>query len=61
MEKKHTNELIMQISKEIVVKFIETGRITPNSFPNSFRSIYQSVNSTIKEFIDPGVQDTETH
>ena len=39
----------LQVTKEIVVKFIETNRISPTSFPELFREIYRSVLSTIRD------------
>lgn len=37
----------LQVAKEIVVKFIETNRISPNNFPELFEDIYRSVLRTI--------------
>ena len=42
------DEHILKTTKEIVVKFIETGRISPSGFPESFRSIYQAIDETVK-------------
>jgi len=41
-------EQILRATKEIVVKFIEGGRITPTGFPKIFESIYQTVEDTVK-------------
>jgi len=38
----------LQVAKEIVVKFIEIGRISPNNFPEFFSNIYNEVLSTIQ-------------
>lgn len=38
---------IRQITKEIVVKFIEMGKITPSSFPQLFPVIYGVVEQTL--------------
>jgi hypothetical protein len=48
------DEQILRTAKEIVVKFIETGRISPTGFHEAFKGIYQ----TIKETAD-GAQDAE--
>jgi predicted transcriptional regulator len=40
-------EQILRASKEIVVKFIETGRVSPSGFPDTFRSIYRAVHETV--------------
>jgi hypothetical protein len=38
-------ELILKVTKEIVVKFIEMGRVTPISFEEVFELVYQTVAS----------------
>jgi len=42
------DEQIFRATKEIVVKFIEVGRLSPTNFHESFREIYKTVESTIK-------------
>ncbi len=42
------DEHILKTTKEIVVKFIETGRISPSGFPESFKSIYHAIDETVK-------------
>jgi len=37
----------LMVAKEITVKFIETGRISPSNFPEFFSSIYNEVLRTI--------------
>jgi len=37
----------LQVTKEIVVKFIETGRISPANFAEVFPGVYQVVLQTI--------------
>ena len=37
---------IMQVSKEIAVKFIESQRLSPNNFEEIFPSIYRVVMET---------------
>lgn len=44
-----TRQMALQVAKEIVVKFIEIGRISPNNFDQFFSSIYYEVLSTISE------------
>ncbi len=41
-------EMILKAAKEIVVKFIEVGNITPSSFHDHFRNIYQTVEAAVK-------------
>ena len=37
----------LQVAKEIVVKFIETGRISPSNFSEYFEPIYDDVYRTV--------------
>lgn len=39
----------LQVAKEIVVKFVETGRISPSNFSDHFSKIYLEVLRTISE------------
>ena len=41
MEKREN--LALQVTKEIVVKFVETGRISPGNFTEHFGPIYDEV------------------
>ncbi|MDR1125823.1 MAG: YckD family protein [Deltaproteobacteria bacterium] len=45
MDKAHKD--VLQITKEIVVKFVEVGRITPANFAESFPAIYAVVRETL--------------
>lgn len=38
---------VLQVVKEVVIKFIEVGRISPTSFAEHFDSIYNTVQETI--------------
>jgi hypothetical protein len=42
------DEHILKAAKEIVVKFIECGRLSPSGFTEAFQSIYQTVAGTVK-------------
>ena len=44
-----TNEQILKATKEIVVKFIELGRLSPAGFNETFKSIYNTIKETVKE------------
>ena len=46
-------ELILKASKEIVVKFIETGRV----FPSSFEENYKLVSRVVREAIQDDEED----
>ncbi len=40
---------ILQVSKEISVKFIETQRISPSNFAEIFPEIYKVVSKTVHD------------
>ncbi len=42
------DEQILRTTKEIVVKFIETGRVSPTGFNETFKNIYKTVKETVK-------------
>jgi hypothetical protein len=44
-----SQETLLKLAKEITIKFIEVGRITPASFPESFSDIYKTLKSTITD------------
>lgn len=44
-----TDEAILKIAKEITVKFIEVGRITPATFAAAFAGIYTSIDKTVRK------------
>ena len=40
---KQEDELVLKVTKEIVIKFIEVGRLSANSFDEVFRQIHTTV------------------
>jgi hypothetical protein len=48
-EKGVSDEAILKIAKEISVKFIEMGRITPASFDSTFEKIYTTIERTVRD------------
>jgi len=42
------DEHILKAAKEIVVKFIECGRLSPTGFAETFQSVYKTVDETVK-------------
>jgi hypothetical protein len=42
------DEQILRATKEIVVKFIEGGRISPTGFHETFKGIYNTVAEMVK-------------
>lgn len=59
MRKSNQDEQVLRASKEIVVKFIETGRISPTGFPEAFKAIYRAVDETVNaSTTDDGSDET---
>ncbi len=48
------DEQILRATKEIVVKFIETGRVSPAGFHDFFKSVYQTVEEAARGLEDEG-------
>ena len=42
-------EQILRASKEIVVKFIEAGRVSPNTFGEVFKNVYLNIYESVLE------------
>ena len=57
MRKRDRDEQILRASKEIVVKFIETGRISPTGFAEAFKAIYRAVDDTVNTAEPPGTAE----
>lgn len=47
-ERRISDETILKISKEIAVKFIEVGRLTPSTFNEVFREIHRTIEETVR-------------
>ncbi|MCL2341173.1 MAG: hypothetical protein FWC49_05655 [Proteobacteria bacterium] len=43
-----TDEAMFKVAKEIVVKFIEVGRLTPASFAETFDQVYKAIQRTVR-------------
>ena len=41
------DEHVLKVSKEIVAKFVEVGRVSPASFDDTFKSVFRSVKEAI--------------
>ena len=54
MGKEATQEQILRASKEIAVKFIEVGRLSPSNFADTFKTIYQAIDETVRDKKDAG-------
>lgn len=46
---KQEDEVAIRVTKEIVIKFIETGRLSVNSFDEIFRKIHETVRDSLRE------------
>ncbi|MFP5257785.1 MAG: hypothetical protein ACLGQH_02060 [Acidobacteriota bacterium] len=58
MEKREN--LALQVTKEIVVKFVETGRISPGNFTEHFGPIYEEVLRVISRVPDVAAPEAGT-
>jgi len=47
------DEHILKAAKEIVVKFIECGRLSPTGFAETFQSVYKTVSDTVRPAAAP--------
>ncbi len=43
------DELLLKVAKEIVVKFIEVGRVSPASFNDTFNMIIDTLRHSLKD------------
>ncbi len=41
------DEKILRLSKEIIIKFIELGRVSPGNFDENFRNVFWTIKSTL--------------
>ncbi|MHC4676987.1 MAG: hypothetical protein ACYTBZ_31270 [Planctomycetota bacterium] len=41
------DEQVLWAAKEVVVKLIKKGRVTPSAFPDTFREIYRTIYETV--------------
>ncbi len=48
-EKKITDEILLKVSKEIAIKFIEVGRLTPATFETGFSNIFKTIKTTVEK------------
>ncbi len=42
------DEQILKVTKEIIVKFIEAGRVSPAGFNDTFKNVYNTVKETVQ-------------
>ena len=53
------DEQILRATKEIVVKFIEAGRVSPSGFHETFKDIYHTVERTTRDSIRNSRQEEQ--
>jgi hypothetical protein len=41
------DEKILKVAKEVLVKFIEMGTVSPTNFDEKFRSVYWTIKDTV--------------
>ena len=46
------DEQILRTAKEVVVKFIEAGRVSPAGFAETFRTVYDTIDQTVRKIQD---------
>ena len=51
------DEQILRAAKEIIVKFIEAGRISPSAFNETFINVYRTVDKTTRDSIKQAHQE----
>lgn len=44
-----SDETLLKVAKEIVIKFIEVGRLTPTTFELTFDNIYNTIKETVRK------------
>ena len=54
------DEHILKVTKEIIVKFIETGRVSPTGFNETFKNVYNTVKETVTASAETPETGTET-
>ena len=59
MKKGDLEEHILRASKEIVVKFIEVGRLSPTNFAETFKTVYLSIEQTLRDNRDDSRPDPD--
>ncbi|MFH1215647.1 MAG: hypothetical protein V1706_04000 [Pseudomonadota bacterium] len=48
LNKPVTDEAILKVTKEIIVKFIEVGRLSPANFDETFDQVHKTVQRAVR-------------
>jgi hypothetical protein len=51
------DEQVLRAAKEVVVKFIEAGRVSPAGFSETFRTVYSTIDQTVRKTTDAKAAD----
>jgi hypothetical protein len=51
------DEKILRLAKEIIIKFIETGRVSPTNFEEQFKSVFWAIKKTLASVHFPEIQE----
>ena len=43
-----SDDAIFKVTKEIVVKFIEVGRLTPANFDETYNRVYETIRKSVR-------------
>lgn len=43
-----TDDAIFKVTKEIVVKFIEVGRLTPANFEETYNRVFETIKKSVR-------------
>ena len=46
---KHEDELVLKVAKEVVVKFIEVGRLSVGSFDEVWNQVYGAIKGSLQK------------
>ena len=55
---KPEEEMVLKVTKEIVIKYIEIGRLPLTSFDEAFKAVYSTVQETVKGLFFPKIETT---
>ena len=55
----YIDEQILKVAKEVVVKFIEAGRVSPAGFNDTFKNVYNTVKETVQGSDEAPVPEDE--
>jgi hypothetical protein len=51
------DELVLRMTKEVIIKFIELGRVSPGNFDAQFKSIFWTIKKTAVDAQCPDLKD----